>query len=244
MTYTRQNTKSHSAPVLVSAISPDNALLATGSSDGIVKLWDLAGGYVTHLFRGHGGPVSALRFRYLGDRMELWTGSTDGKVRIFDLKATQGVSGGASSSASKAATVLDGHVSVVRGIDFTDDGKYAITGGRDRVVLVWDLTEGAGGRGAPGQGGKGKKKDQGTGPRVVQTIIAGELVESIGIVPSGESVLGATGGSARCWTGGEHGKVRIWDILKGTEVGSMTGVEGVDEVEVDDDDPRGILNVL
>jgi U3 small nucleolar RNA-associated protein 13 len=33
-------------------------------------------------------------------------------------------------------------------------------------------------------------------------------------------------------------------VLKGEEMGSMQGVEGVDEAEVDEDEQRGILSVL
>lgn len=234
LTYSRQNTKAHNAPILVSTVSPDNTLLATGSSDGIVKVWDLEGGYVTHLFRGHGGPVSALKFHFSSSDlgvMELWTGSTDGRVRIFDLRdANSRVVGG--GGAAKAKAVLEGHVSVVRGIDVSDDGRWAITGGRDKVVLVWDLA-------AEGKKGKGK-----AGPKVVQTIIAQEQVESLGFLPVQMKTLGEAAGRLRCWTGGDRGAVRVWDVLKGEEVGSMQGVEGVDEGEVDEDEQRGILSVL
>ncbi|RSH79552.1 U3 small nucleolar RNA-associated protein 13, partial [Saitozyma podzolica] len=76
---------------------------------------------------------------------------TDGRVRIFDLRdANSRVVGG--GGAAKAKAVLEGHASVVRGIDVSDDGRWAITGG-DKVVLVWDLA-------AEGKKGKGK-----AGPR-------------------------------------------------------------------------------
>jgi U3 small nucleolar RNA-associated protein 13 len=146
--------------------------------------------------------------------MELLTGSTDGRVRVFDLKDA--------SKAGKARAVMEGHVSVVRGIDVTPDGQWAVTGGRDKVVLVWDLK------------GKGK---------CVQTIIAGEQVESVGLLPIDKSVLGSPGGRLRCWTGGDKGVVKVWDVFKGEEVGQMKAVEGVDE-EIDEDEQRGIINVL
>jgi U3 small nucleolar RNA-associated protein 13 len=227
----------------VSATSPDNTLLATGSSDGIVKVWDLEGGYVTHQFRGHGGPVSALKFSFPADgekRMELFTGSTDGRVRIFDLKdiSARATGGG---NAAKPKSVLEGHVSVIRGIDVTDDGKWAITSGRDKVVLVWDLsgTDAV----APGKKGKSKAKDTPT-PKIVQTIICEEQVESLGLISADETALGKPAGRIRCWTGGDKGLVRVWDVLKGELVGSMRGVEGVDEVEAEEDEQRGIIQVL
>ena len=240
LTYSRQLPKAHSAPILVSTASPDSSLLATGSSDGIVKVWDAEGGYVTHIYRGHGGPVSALKFHFSEDKstMELWTGSTDGRVRVFDLKdaASRVVGGG---GAAKAKHVLEGHVSVVRGIDVSADGKWAVTGGRDKVVLVWDLSGNATGASASKKG-KGKA----SGPKVVQTIIAQEQVEALGLIPGGVEINGGKADRLHCFTGGDRGLVRVWDVLKGEQVAVMKGVEGVDEEDEDEDEQRGVINVL
>ncbi|WRT65886.1 uncharacterized protein IL334_002837 [Kwoniella shivajii] len=248
LTYSRALSKAHSAPILISTVSPDSTLLATGSSDGVVKVWDLEGGYVTHLFRGHGGPVSALHFNFPiieGEerrRMELVTGSTDARVRIFDLRdASARVVGG--GNAVKPKAVLEGHVSVVRGIDVTPDGRWAVTGGRDKVVLVWDMLSGENIGQSSKKSGKGKATAAGT-PKLVQTIIAQEQVECLGLLPIEEPVAGSANGRLLCYTGGDRGIVRIWDVLKGQEIGSMKGVEGVDEAEVDEDEQRGVLNVI
>ncbi|CAN0277644.1 unnamed protein product, partial [Hapterophycus canaliculatus] len=37
-------------------------LVATGSSDSTVKVWDVERGYCTHNFRGHKGVVSVVAF--------------------------------------------------------------------------------------------------------------------------------------------------------------------------------------
>lgn len=209
--------KASNAPILVSAVSPDNALLATGSSDGVVKVWDLAGGYVTHIFRGHGGPVSALYFSFPESegqqRMELWTGSVDTKVRVFDLRDASA----RASGTGKAKATLDGHVSTVRGIAVSADGKIAITGGRDKVVLVWDM----------------RKK-----PNVIETILVNEQVEACGLLDQEE------GGRLITYTAGDGGNVKLWDTLKATEVGVMKGVEGVDEVVGEEDEQQGVVSVL
>ncbi|KAL1410896.1 U3 small nucleolar RNA-associated protein 13 [Vanrija albida] len=237
--YTRALPRASGAPILVAAVSPDATLLATGSSDGIVKVWDLAGGYVTHMFRGHGGPVSALAFSFPStgeerQRMELWTGSTDTKVRVFDLRdagARVVVAGG--SGAAKPKAVLEGHVSVVRGIAVTEDGRFAITGGRDKVVLVWDL----------GDQKEASSKGKGAGPKIVQTLLANEQVEACGLLPRDQAVVGGSTGRLLCYTAGDAGTVKVWDVLKAAEVATMKGVEGVDEDD-DEDEQRGVIAVL
>lgn len=157
--------------------------------------------------------------------MELFTGSTDTRVRIYDLldQATRTAGG-----AARPKHVLEGHVSVVRGIDVSSDGRRAVTGGRDKVVLVWNLDHSS-------KNGKGKK------PALTQTIIAQEQLETVGIVTG--KVLGQSA-TLTCFTGGEKGQVRIWNALTGTEIGHMQGVEGVDQAPVEEDEQRGIINVL
>jgi U3 small nucleolar RNA-associated protein 13 len=58
----RERLVKQTTPIIVSAVDPTGTLVATGGADGIVKVWDIRKGYVTHNLRGHGGLVSALAF--------------------------------------------------------------------------------------------------------------------------------------------------------------------------------------
>lgn len=166
--------------------------------------------------------------------MELWTGSVDTKVRVFDLRdAGARVVVGGSGGGAKPKAVLEGHVSVVRGIAVSQDGRWAITGGRDKVVLVWDLGTGA-----------VDKKGKGAPPKVVQTILANEQVEACGMLPIDQAVVGSSEGRLLCYTAGDAGKVRVWDVLKASEVASMKGVEGVDEITDEEDEQQGVIAAM
>lgn len=77
--YTTSNTSS--AP-FVGAVQCFDAALATGTADGIVRLWDLRSGQVQRSLIGHTGPVSCLQF----DDMYLTTGSLDRSIRMWDLR--------------------------------------------------------------------------------------------------------------------------------------------------------------
>src|SRR5690348_2044948 len=54
--------KAHEAPAHVATIDATSSFLATGSADGVVKVWDIRRGYATHAFKGHGGVISCLCF--------------------------------------------------------------------------------------------------------------------------------------------------------------------------------------
>jgi U3 small nucleolar RNA-associated protein 13 len=164
--------RAHDAPVHVCTVDPSSTYLASGSADGVVKVWDIKRGYVTHIFKGHGGIVSALKFNFPRDPsvvvpqniLQLITASVDTRIRIFDLTATASKG---DQGALRPIAVLEGHVSVPRGLDVTPDGKWLISGGRDSVVLVWNLhAKSTGAKSAEATKGKGKSNS----PVLAQTI--------------------------------------------------------------------------
>src|SRR5215207_3178930 len=80
--------KAHDAPVITCAVDPSGTLIATGGSEGLVKVWDIKGGYTTHSFRGHGGVVSALSFYTTSDNAKDWklaSAADDTRIIIWDL---------------------------------------------------------------------------------------------------------------------------------------------------------------
>lgn len=247
----RHTPRSHPAPVLVSTIDPTSTLLASGSADGLVKVWDLAGGFVTHVFRSHGGPISAMSFNLprfgpaKGSRMELITGCADTKVRVFDLRDV--------GAGGKPRAVIEGHVSVVRGLGVTDEGRWLVSGGRDKVLMVWDLWGGDENgwerlAGAVGGAAKKKGKSKAVEVQLMRTITVLESLESVGVLGREETVAGLDGpiGSrVVCWSAGEKGVVRAWNALEGTQLATFRGAEGVNVAgsEEDEDEQRGIVAV-
>jgi WD40 repeat protein len=65
------------------AVSPDGALVATGSLDGTAKLWDAATGREKLTLFGHDGPVNTVAFT--PDGRFLATASADGTVSLHLL---------------------------------------------------------------------------------------------------------------------------------------------------------------
>ncbi|MEV5429471.1 TIR domain-containing protein [Streptomyces sp. NPDC052701] len=62
---------------------PDTgALLVTGGNDGVVRLWDPAGGQGRRILRGHGRRIGTLSFS--ADGSMLAAGGNDGVVRLWD----------------------------------------------------------------------------------------------------------------------------------------------------------------
>lgn len=71
-----------SDPPIVGSVQCFDAALATGTKDGIVRLWDLRVGKVIREIEGHTNSVTSLKF----DSFNLISGSLDKSVRIWDLR--------------------------------------------------------------------------------------------------------------------------------------------------------------
>ncbi|KAK6529118.1 U3 small nucleolar RNA-associated protein 13 [Orbilia ellipsospora] len=192
--------KAHDAPVITSSIDPTGTLLATGGSDGFVKVWDIKGGFVTHNFKGHGGVISALSFYAPQDRnakkWRLASGADDTKVIIWDL------------SSRKMVKALEGHTSVVRGLDWSQDGSVLVSGGRDSVFIIWETKDWS----ARGQ------------------VPVMETLETVGLLEPGVDVgQGQADGGQVVYTAGDKGSIRLWSSSTGKSI-PMTKAEQEDEI--------------
>ncbi|KAF9245872.1 U3 small nucleolar RNA-associated protein [Melanogaster broomeanus] len=205
--------RAHDAPVHVCTVDPTSTYLASGSADGIVKVWDISTTHVTHVFKGHGGVVSALKFNFPRDpslvsserTLQLVTASVDTRIRLFNLMATSRNEKGA----LRPIAVLEGHVSVPRGLDVTPDGKWLISGGRDSVVILWDMSSSSYSTDRAMSKGRGKSKT--VGPTLSKTIPVMERVEAVGFVYPEVNDLTSQTSKLCFFTAGDKGVVRIWD---------------------------------
>ncbi|KAJ9475227.1 U3 small nucleolar RNA-associated protein 13 [Pseudozyma hubeiensis] len=204
----RSVAKSHASQVNLMAVDPTGTLLATGGSDGVAKVWDLEGGFVTHAFKGNAGVVSALAWNMPpqttpsstgsgkkkdkkkgeanGRIIQLLTGSVDGKVRVWDLNNP--------AETNKPIATLAGHDSVVRGIAVTPDGATVVTGSRDRTLVIWRLPAVKSGIA------------QAAGWKQSETLSANEGIESVGFLPP------STFPDPVFYTGGSSGSLRLWSL--------------------------------
>jgi U3 small nucleolar RNA-associated protein 13 len=114
--------RGHTMPVLSMAYDPTGSLVATGSADCSVRVWDLQNGYCTHSFRDlHKDIVQRVYFHPVPNTMILFSASEDCSVRIFDL--TQ----------QKCTASHKDHMSLPSAMAVSTDGKLLVSGGRDKV---------------------------------------------------------------------------------------------------------------
>ena len=118
----------HGAPVTAAALSGGSALLATGGSDHLVRLWRISNGTQLRVLKGHIGSITAVAFSTRGTLLA--TAATDGLGRVWSL------SDGASIS------VLSGHTNYLTDIAFSPNGTQVVTASSDRTAMTWKAETG------------------------------------------------------------------------------------------------------
>jgi len=119
----------HRAPIASMVFDSTSTLLATGSSDSTIKVWDVIKQYYTHNFKGSSGVVSLVCFHPDPKVLQLFSASMDCKIRIWNLKK------------SRCVAVLESHFSAITSLAFSSSGDSMISSSRDKVLNVWDLTK-------------------------------------------------------------------------------------------------------
>lgn len=114
----------HCGPVNSICFSPDGRLVATGSDDGSVLLWDSTSREVFSETRGSGGSVLSVCFS--PDGRVIAAGSLDGAVRLWDV-----------GTSSLLALVRD-QSGRVNSVSFSPEGQLA-TGTDDGILRIWDV---------------------------------------------------------------------------------------------------------
>ncbi len=118
----------HGGAITGLAITPDGALLASGSDDGTVRLWNLPAGRLRRELSGHTGGVTCLALS--PDGRTLFSGARDSNLRRWRLPE------------GEPLAPLTGHEQVTHCLAASPDGKLLAGALYDQTVCLWDVTAG------------------------------------------------------------------------------------------------------
>jgi WD40 repeat protein len=121
----------HSGIVRSVAYSPDGALLASGSEDHTVRLWDLASRQTVKVLKTGDSSVESVAVS--PDSKTIAAGCADGSIKLMPT------AGGRSKKS------LPAHADGVRAVLFVpEEGRTLVSAGWDGTTRLWDVSPGAG----------------------------------------------------------------------------------------------------
>ncbi len=118
----------HTARVKCVAFSPDGKMLASGSADNTIRLWDTQAR--THLKTLNGHTDTVLSVVFSSDGTSLASGSTDNTLRLWDAQT------------GELQKTLKGHTNGILSVVFGPNGKTLASGGEDNTLRLWDAQTG------------------------------------------------------------------------------------------------------
>ena len=119
--------RGHSDYVRAVSWSPDGTMLASGSDDKTIILWDVQSGKVNSTLTVD-SLVRAVAFSPGGSKI---AAAHSKKVQIFDAHAK-----------AKLGSPLSGHADCVRVVPWSPDGTMLASGSDDKTIKLWNAHSG------------------------------------------------------------------------------------------------------
>ena len=200
----------HTDRVHAVAFSPNGKILATGSYDRTIRLWNVATHRQLGALTGTSGDVYSVAFSPNGKILA--SGGDDRSVRLWDVRTHR-----------QLGQPLNGHDGEINSVAFSPDGKILASGGENGTVRLWDVrTRRQLGTALPGHMGKvwsvafspdGKTLASGGADGTAQLWDVASR-RPLGFVQANRHPVLSVAfshNSKILATGGDDGAVRLWD---------------------------------
>ena len=116
----------HQRGVSCLAFSPDSSLLASGSHDGTVRVWDVETGQALSTYEEHQGRVQAVVFL---SNDSIASAGADKLIRIWQPITRETI------------TELTGHTDTIWCLATSSDGRRLASTGLDQTIRLWNLAD-------------------------------------------------------------------------------------------------------
>lgn len=115
----------HAEAVNALAFSPKGDILASGSTDKTIKLWEVSSGQAVRTLTGHPKALIDLVFNPEGSML---ASASTKAIKLWEVSSGQEVG------------TLTGHSDSIMNIAFSPDGQLLASGSTDKTIKLWDVS--------------------------------------------------------------------------------------------------------
>lgn len=124
----RATLSGHRGPVTTVATHPVYSLIASGSEDTTIKLWDYETGQYERTLKGHTAAITSVVFSPSGQLLA--SASADMSAKLWDTTTFQCIK------------TLRGHDHTLSSICFSSNSDFIYTSSRDHTIKCWEVSTG------------------------------------------------------------------------------------------------------
>jgi WD40 repeat protein len=211
----------HALSVNSVSLSSDGKWLATGSTDGTARLWEMATGKEVRAFQGLAAQVASVSLS--GDGKWLATGGSDNIARLWEV-----------ATGKEARAFHHGRFSWVTSVSLSDDGKWLVTSALDKTTRLWEVATGKevhAFRGHPGivravslsRDGKWLVTGSDDNTARLWEVATGKEVRIFHGHTARVNSVSLSGDAKWLVTGSNDNTARLWDVTTGAEFRMFQG---------------------
>ncbi|KAK7703435.1 general transcription repressor [Diaporthe eres] len=128
----------HEVDLIAVAISPDCQLVAAGTWDNCVRVWNMQGDPLGRFEGSNGHKNGVYSVAFSPNSKQLVSGSLDNTIKIWELNSSGHGKVSQAPEGGRCLKTFEGHKDFILSVAMDPDARWILSSSKDRTVQFWD----------------------------------------------------------------------------------------------------------